>query len=551
MLSYDNSMPVNGVNGQDAAPSGPGQSASNRASSAAAGGRAQKHHHIWLVTGPAGCGKTTVAEYLAGALDVPYIEGDSVRRPSLAGDTCVTTRFHTEANIEKMRSGVPLTDADRWDWLTALRDESMGRLNRGSEGVVVTCSALKRKYRDVIRVAAYYDHDILVHFIFLSASPDVLLERVSNRKGHYMGANMVKSQFDILEPPAQDERDVFSIDGGSSGPRVSRPGGRTMGRPGEAREGEIHYTTPQFPSLDPVSGHHVVDTRRQRLASRTNREDGGRASPPLQLVGADARDATVGYHVVLHSSGTTYCTTYRTAHVALVVIQSQDDLHAQKHPALGKPMMARACPGASTCVAQRSGGATAMCMRKRPPACRACSKGKYDGHDVQPATPHVTRAVFSAQRLGVALVVDVLHHHHERIWMGGMGWDGGGHASLPVDNIIGKGEDDDVDDAQFRCVSTHNQAPLGEAHRVLRGGKKEKRASPQPPDVRLTTDRSLCRGAETPEPELSNIIQYPSAVSPSGTGARAGVLVVLVLLFAGMRVLPRGESGPVRERLGG
>lgn len=51
-------------------------------------------------------------------------------------------------------------------------------------------------------------------------------------------------------------------------------------------------------------------------------------------------------------------------------------------------------------------------------------------------------------------------------WMGGMGWDGGGHASLPVDNIIGKGEDDDVDDAQSRCVSTHIQAPLGEAHRV-------------------------------------------------------------------------------------
>ncbi|UNI21089.1 Gluconokinase [Purpureocillium takamizusanense] len=193
MLSYDNSMPVKG---QDAAPPG----ASNRASSSAAAavaGRAPKHHHIWLVTGPAGCGKTTVAEYLAGALDVPYIEGDS---------------FHTEANVEKMRSGVPLTDADRWDWLTALRDESMRRLNLGSEGVVVTCSALKRKYRDVIRVAAYYDRDILVHFIFLSASPEVLLERVSQRKGHYMGANMVKSQFDILEPPARDERDVFSID---------------------------------------------------------------------------------------------------------------------------------------------------------------------------------------------------------------------------------------------------------------------------------------------------------------------------------------------------
>ncbi|KAL3962098.1 hypothetical protein ACCO45_003621 [Purpureocillium lilacinum] len=194
MLSYDNSMPVNGVNGQDAAPSGPGQSASNRASSAAAGGRAQKHHHIWLVTGPAGVRQDDGGRVPGGRAGRALHRGRL--EPPLAA-----AQFHTEANIEKMRSGVPLTDADRWDWLTALRDESMGRLNRGSEGVVVTCSALKRKYRDVIRVAAYYDHDILVHFIFLSASPEVLLERVSNRKGHYMGANMVKSQFDILEPP--------------------------------------------------------------------------------------------------------------------------------------------------------------------------------------------------------------------------------------------------------------------------------------------------------------------------------------------------------------
>lgn len=124
----------------------------------------------------------------------------------------MTLQFHTEANVEKMRSGVPLTDADRWDWLTALRDESMGRINRGSEGVVVTCSALKRKYRDVIRVAAYYDRDILVHFIFLNAPAEVLLQRVTQRQGHYMGADMVKSQFDILERPAHDETDVISID---------------------------------------------------------------------------------------------------------------------------------------------------------------------------------------------------------------------------------------------------------------------------------------------------------------------------------------------------
>lgn len=123
-----------------------------------------------------------------------------------------TIQHHTPANVEKMRGGTPLTDADRWDWLTALRDESMRRINRGSEGVVVTCSALKRKYRDVIRVAAYYDPDIRVHFIFLNAPAEVLLARVTNRQGHYMGPSMVQSQFDILERPAEVERDVISID---------------------------------------------------------------------------------------------------------------------------------------------------------------------------------------------------------------------------------------------------------------------------------------------------------------------------------------------------
>ena len=115
-------------------------------------------------------------------------------------------------NVEKMRTGSPLTDTDRWDWLTALREESMHRIDGGSEGVVVTCSALKRKYRDVIRVAAYYDHQLLIHFIYLDASEEVLMQRVTKRQGHYMGADMVHSQFDILERPSEDEKDVISID---------------------------------------------------------------------------------------------------------------------------------------------------------------------------------------------------------------------------------------------------------------------------------------------------------------------------------------------------
>lgn len=111
-----------------------------------------------------------------------------------------------------MSSGTPLTDADRWDWLTALREESRKRIQQGSDGVVLTCSALKQKYRDVIRVAGYFDHSLVIHFIYLSAPESLLLARVKARQGHYMGANMVHSQFDILEPPGLNETDVISVD---------------------------------------------------------------------------------------------------------------------------------------------------------------------------------------------------------------------------------------------------------------------------------------------------------------------------------------------------
>ena len=113
-----------------------------------------------------------------------------------------------------MSRGEPLTDADRWDWLTVLREESIRRLatDPGAPGVVVTCSALKRKYRDVLRVAPYYVQHLRVHFIYLRAPEDVLLQRVANRQGHYMGADMVHSQVSILEMPAADETDVITLD---------------------------------------------------------------------------------------------------------------------------------------------------------------------------------------------------------------------------------------------------------------------------------------------------------------------------------------------------
>jgi gluconokinase len=113
-----------------------------------------------------------------------------------------------------MSHGIALTDQDRWDWLISLRRAAMSAIEASSSpaGVVVTCSALKQRYRDVIRIAHYNHPDILVHFVYLHAPEDVLLQRVGARQGHYMGANMVHSQLETLEEPTKEETDVISVD---------------------------------------------------------------------------------------------------------------------------------------------------------------------------------------------------------------------------------------------------------------------------------------------------------------------------------------------------
>lgn len=179
---------------------------------------------LWVITGPAGCGKTTVAEHLAKELGLPYIEGDqvgfnsSVVHPGSTSDHLF--QFHPQSNIDKMSKGIPLTDADRWDWLIHLREAALKEVNKGPHGVVLTCSALKRKYRDVIRIAAYNDRKVMVHFVYLWAAQETILERVRQRKGHYMKEDMVKSQFATLEEPADDERDCLTIDVRGSPPEV-------------------------------------------------------------------------------------------------------------------------------------------------------------------------------------------------------------------------------------------------------------------------------------------------------------------------------------------
>jgi gluconokinase len=127
-----------------------------------------------------------------------------------------------------MARGEPLTDADRWDWLILLRDTAIATLLQPTENttaeapqsVILTCSALKRKYRDILRLATLKHPHIAVHFIFLRASEALLMDRVRARKNHYMKDYMVRSQFESLEAPAEDEEDVLGVEAGGSSEEV-------------------------------------------------------------------------------------------------------------------------------------------------------------------------------------------------------------------------------------------------------------------------------------------------------------------------------------------
>ena len=111
-----------------------------------------------------------------------------------------------------MGAGIPLTDADRWDWLIALKNEAIKQLQH-SNACIVTCSALKKKYRDVIRVANYEHPTVQIHFVFLKLDEEVLQKRVASRVGHYMKEEMVHSQMLALEEPDLEvETDVMKID---------------------------------------------------------------------------------------------------------------------------------------------------------------------------------------------------------------------------------------------------------------------------------------------------------------------------------------------------
>lgn len=138
----------------------------------------------WVVMGVSGSGKSTIGTALAARFAVPFLEGDA---------------FHPAANVSKMSAGIPLDDADRAGWLAALAAE-IGQARARGTGLVLSCSALKRRYRDLLRAA---DPDL--RFAHLAGERALIAARMRDRPGHYMPPSLLDSQLGILEPLQADE----------------------------------------------------------------------------------------------------------------------------------------------------------------------------------------------------------------------------------------------------------------------------------------------------------------------------------------------------------
>ncbi|WP_242220519.1 gluconokinase [Shinella zoogloeoides] len=144
-----------------------------------------------VVMGVSGCGKTSVAEGLAASLGAAFIEGDSL---------------HPAVNVDKMSHGIALTDEDRWPWLDTV-GRAMADVLAGNGSVVVSCSALKKAYRDRLRSSAGGK----LAFVFLKGSRELLMSRMAAREGHFMPVSLLDSQLATLEDPSC-EAGVVTVD---------------------------------------------------------------------------------------------------------------------------------------------------------------------------------------------------------------------------------------------------------------------------------------------------------------------------------------------------
>lgn len=142
---------------------------------------------VVVVMGVSGAGKTTIGQHLASRLGCNFKEGD---------------RLHPQQNVEKMRSGQPLTDTDRAPWLATIGEVIDGWISRGECGVI-TCSALKRGYRRRI-----IGDRRTVQLVYLEGPRELIVARLGTRRDHFMPASLLDSQFATLEPPGSDENPI-------------------------------------------------------------------------------------------------------------------------------------------------------------------------------------------------------------------------------------------------------------------------------------------------------------------------------------------------------
>lgn len=156
---------------------------------------------VVIVMGVSGSGKTTVAKGISTIMGWEFAEGDA---------------FHSEANVEKMRGGHALTDDDRWPWLTAIGDWISAKELAG-ESAVVTCSALRRSYRDLLRRDRPH-----VRFLHVEAPSAVIQDRMEHRPGHYMPPSLLPSQLATLEPLGRDEPGVSIVNEGTAAAVLDR-----------------------------------------------------------------------------------------------------------------------------------------------------------------------------------------------------------------------------------------------------------------------------------------------------------------------------------------
>jgi len=137
---------------------------------------------VLVVMGVSGSGKSKIGKLLSKKLNLPFYDGDD---------------FHSEANIEKMSSGTPLNDNDRKEWLIELNKLA---LKNKKVGAIIACSALKKNYRSILRAGM----GNYMAFVYLNGTFELIRSRLENRKDHFMPMNLLKSQFDTLEPPSNE-----------------------------------------------------------------------------------------------------------------------------------------------------------------------------------------------------------------------------------------------------------------------------------------------------------------------------------------------------------